>query len=106
MFSVSTKTLDQVHSRFENVGQFEMKDLCETVDEASVEDITKYVPKVIAFKKAGVPDKVIEILPMLEKLNNSFVFMKMWQSTCSSVQDLIPSLEVVVEQICEPVIAR
>jgi len=103
---VSTEPLDQVHSRFENVGQLEVKDLCEIVDAASVADITRYVPKVIAFKKAGVPDRVIEILPKLEKFHNSFVFMKMWQSTCSSVQDLIPSLEVVVEKVCEPVFAR
>ena len=103
---MSTETLDQVHSRFENVGQFEVKDLCETVDEASVADITKYVPKVIAFKKAGVPDRVIEILPMLERFHDSFVFIKMWNSTCHGVQDLNPALENVVEQICEPVFAR
>ena len=100
---MSTQTLDQVHSKFENVGQLKVKDLCETVDEPSVADITKYVPEVIAFNKAGVPNRVIEILPLMEKFHNSFVFMKMWHSTCNSVQKLIPSLEDVVEQIWEPV---
>jgi len=96
---VSTQTLDQVHSKFENVGHIQVKDLCEIVDEPSVADITKYVPKVIAFTKAGVPDRVIEILPVMEKFHNSFVFMKMWHSTCNSVQNSLPSLEDVVDQI-------
>jgi len=88
------------------MGHIEVKDLCEILDEPSVADITKYVPKVIAFLKAGVPDRVIDILPELEKFHDSSVFIKMWQSTCNGVQECIPSLNGVVEMICEPVLAR
>jgi len=102
---VRTEVIDHVQSHFEKLDQVEVRELCKIVDEPSV-DITNYRPTVVVFKKAGISDKIIDVLPRLEIFHNSFVFNKLWDLECGKFRENVMSLEEVVEQICEPVFVR
>ena len=102
--SVCTDEIDREQAKFENLGQVEVRDLCKI--EASVADITQYRPTVIVFKKAGVSDEIIDMLPRLNIFYDSFVFKTLWNLKCIGFKENVLSQDEVVEQICKPVFVR
>jgi len=77
---VDHTSLDIALRKFDNIGKNEVRTLCSATP--YVNDISNYVPKVIAFTDQGVAKTLIDTLPMLEAIEKSCVYMTMWKEAC------------------------
>lgn len=69
---MNTKQIDGILSQFERLGKHEVGKLCRIK-----EGVENYEPEVIAFIDAGVEANIVDRLPRLDDIHQSFVFVTM-----------------------------
>lgn len=97
---MNTDEICQTLREFSNLDKVCVSKFCVPI-EIDTKDTCE--PCITIFK---VDAAVIKVLPKFEKLQHSFVFLKIWESCCNSLKQNCATLEDVVTHVWAPVEKR
>lgn len=93
---MDTSEVCSVLMKASTLDRHRISDFCSPV-KINTDDVQD--PCITAFK---VDAAVIEVLPKFQKIQHSLVFLKIWESCCSSLKQPCTTLEDVVKHVWTP----